>query len=172
MPEPRPIPRKVIAGGLLLGGAIVALLVMRAKNEPLGVTSDAGAPPREAPTSQVVPSRPADPVAPTPPSSAAPAPAAVDLGPAMLEAKKLDEARTALQKGDAKTALAALDSYEKIVRGPGALRHEATLLRIETLAKVGRRSDAKALAMSVRDDPAWSDDQERLGSLLTDAGLD
>jgi len=171
LPEPRSFPKKGIAGALLLGGAVIALVVMRAKNEPLRVPNDAAVPSREEPTQEVAPPRLADPSTPAPPASGAPTPAAVDLGPAMLEAKKLDEARAALQKGDAKAALAALDSYEKVVRGPGALRHEATLLRIETLAKVGRRTDAKALAMSIRDDPAWSDDQERLEGILGDAGL-
>ena len=170
MPEPRPIPRKVIAGGLLLGGALIALIVMRAKNEPLVVPADASAPVREDPPMQsAVPSRPADPAAPQTVPSGAPAP--VDLGPAMLEARKLDDARVALAKNDPKAALAALDSYERVVRGPGALRHEATVLRVEALVKVGRKVDARALAMSVRDDSAWADDQPRLDAILEDAGL-
>ncbi len=170
MLEPRPIPRKVIAGGLLLGGALIALIVMRAKNEPLVIPADASAPVREdAPTQPAVPSRPADPAAPATVPSGTPAP--VDLGPAMLEARKLDDARVALAKNDPKAALAALDSYERVVRGPGALRHEATVLRVEALVKVGRKVDARALAMSVRDDSAWADDQPRLDAILEDAGL-
>ena len=170
MAERRVLPRKGIAGALLLGGAMIALIVMRAKNEPLHVPADA-APAREAPAEETTPLRPADPAAPVAAPSPSGTPVAVDLGPAMLEAKKLDEARAALAKNDPKAALAALDSYERVVRGPGTLRHEATLLRIETLAKVGRKTDAKALAMSVRDDSAWADDQPRLEAVLADAGL-
>jgi hypothetical protein len=179
LPEPRPIARKVIAGAVLLGGAVIALVTLRAKNTPLVV--EAGAPP------VVETVAPQASLARTPEPTAAPAPSIttsgtpLDLGSAIVETKKLDEARTALAKGDAKSALAALDSYDKIAVGThtAALQHEATLLRIQAYAKVGRKTDARigrktdarALAMSVRDEPDWEPDTERLDAIMSDAGI-
>jgi hypothetical protein len=47
-----------------------------------------------------------------------------------------------------------------------------TLVKIEALAKVGRKTDALALAMSTRDDPAFAPYQGKLQAVLVDAGLE
>lgn len=168
MSEPRPIPRKVIGGALLLVGAAVALVVLRAKDEPLHVSADASAPPETHAT--VTPE--ATVIAPTATSVEPPASAGFALGPALTEAKKLDDARAALARKDPKAALAALDEWEKGTHGDGKLQHEATLLRVETLPKLGRKSDALVIAFKARDDDAWSEEEkERLRAVLADAGL-
>jgi hypothetical protein len=94
----------------------------------------------------------------------------VDLGMAMLEAKKVQAARAALAAGNAKLALQEIEAYEKIP-DRAALRQEAVVVKIEALSKVGRRTDALALAMSTRDDPAYADYKEKIDALLRDAGL-
>ncbi len=80
---------------------------------------------------------------------AATAPAAPDLSTpaarsAMLteELGALDHARLALAKGDARRALAELDGYDR--RFPaGRLQLEAEVLRIDSLAKLGRKDAAR-----------------------------
>lgn len=61
------------------------------------------------------------------------------------QAEALDSARTLLASGDATGALGQLADYNRRFAG-GALREEALLLRIESLARVGDRSTASALA--------------------------
>lgn len=169
MSEPRPIPRKVIGGAVLLVGAAVALVVLRAKDEPLHVPPDASAVSGRDPTPEATVIAPT--TAPTPVVEP-PASAGFALGPALSEAKSLDEARAALARKDPKAALAALDAWERGTHGDGKLQHEATLLRVETLPKLGRKSDALVIAFRARDDDSWSEDEkERLRAVLGDAGL-
>jgi len=93
--------------------------------------------------------RHADAPAPAAVSAPAPAPAAPDLSTpaarsAMLteELSALDHARLALAKGDAHRALAELDGYDR--RFPaGRLQLEAEVLRIDSLAKLGRKDAAR-----------------------------
>ena len=93
--------------------------------------------------------RHADAPAPAAVSAPAPAPAAPDLSTpaarsAMLteELSALDHARLALAKGDARRALAELDGYDR--RFPaGRLQLEAEVLRIDSLAKLGRKDAAR-----------------------------
>jgi hypothetical protein len=60
----------------------------------------------------------------------------------------LDQARQALRAGHAADALAALDRYDAEFGKSGALRVEASVLRIEATARVGNLSRARALARS------------------------
>ncbi len=88
---------------------------------------------------------------------------------ALLEMKKLQVARAALDANDPKRALKEIEAYEKIP-GTYALKTEATVLKIEALAKSGRKTDALALAMSARDDPAMASQLPRIEA-LRDAGV-
>ncbi len=82
---------------------------------------------------------PGDPVAVARPT-AAPSPRA-DLA---AEIAAIDAARTALASGNAQQALARLDAHDAAFRR-GALAQEAMLLRVEALARLGRRREAAAL---------------------------
>jgi hypothetical protein len=61
------------------------------------------------------------------------------------EIASLDRARAALSSGDAQGALRVLDDYDRVLRGT-RLTAEATLLRIDALARLGRAAEASALA--------------------------
>jgi hypothetical protein len=114
---------------------------------------------------------------PTAASSGAPAPSAsasavaitsgapVDMAQLLLEAKTVEAARAALAAGDPKKALKELEFYDKIPNAQ-SLRQEATLLKIEALSLVGRKTDARALAYSTRDDPSFNSYQGRIEALL------
>jgi hypothetical protein len=104
---------------------------------------------------------------PIPPAAASGQP--IELGTALRGAKSIEAARAALAAGNPKRALEEIESYEKIPDAP--LKQEAVVLKIEALSKSGRRSDALALAMSTRDDPAYAPHQARIDALITDAGL-
>jgi hypothetical protein len=142
--------------------ALLAILVWRTSTAPKEVA---------APTVQTEPLPPKATAQPEPPPPPAmPSASSIPLGAAMGEAKKIDEAQTALRAGDPKRALAALESYDRYER-EGVLRHEATLLRVEALAGSGRKTDALALAMRSREDPSFAPYRDRLDAILADAGL-
>jgi|GEM_PF-780707 len=61
------------------------------------------------------------------------------------ELSALKVASSALGAGDAKGALAALDRYDRVLKGQ-KLRAEATLLKIEALSRSGEPAAASALA--------------------------
>jgi hypothetical protein len=61
------------------------------------------------------------------------------------EIAALDRARTALTSGDPAGALRVLDEYERVLRGT-RLTAEATMLRIDALARSGRATEASSLA--------------------------
>jgi hypothetical protein len=84
---------------------------------------------------------------PLPPVSAPPAPPASvpDEGTLHDEVAALDRARAALAGGDATGALSAIAAYERAFPR-GALADEASMLRIEALARAGRRDDARTEA--------------------------
>jgi hypothetical protein len=101
-------------------------------------------PPREA--APVAPSRPSVSQLPHPTPSAQPATLADELA-------ALKRAESALSSGDATSALAELDHYDRVLRGK-QMRAEATLLRMEALSQAGRAAAAEALAERfVRDNP-------------------
>jgi hypothetical protein len=62
------------------------------------------------------------------------------------ELAALDAAMKTLRAGDATAALAALDRYDASFARRGRLQGEATAMRIEALARAGRRAAASALA--------------------------
>lgn len=66
------------------------------------------------------------------------------------EVKLLDESRGALARGDGAAALRALDTFQKTFPR-GRLGMEATVLRVEALASIGRVADAQALGRSFLD---------------------
>lgn len=135
----------------LLAAAAVALWVTLAEREPdpSPITAEpVAASSRSAPSAvpgvaSAAPQLPAEPapveLAP-PPRASAPRPA-----PSLAaEVAALDRARKALDSDDPKTALFLLEAYER--RGAQRLAAEATLLRIEALARAGRTREADALA--------------------------
>ncbi|MBI5531390.1 MAG: tetratricopeptide repeat protein [Deltaproteobacteria bacterium] len=63
------------------------------------------------------------------------------------EVRAIESARRAVEAGRGAEALALLDSYEKRYPG-GRFMPEATLLRAQTLVRLGRREEAIALATS------------------------
>lgn len=95
--------------------------------------------------------------------------APVDITQLLLEAKIVDQARAALAAGDPKQALKELEFYDKIPNA-SSLKQEATILKIQALLQVGRRTDARALAYSTRDDPSFKTYQSRIEAVLADAG--
>jgi hypothetical protein len=84
---------------------------------------------------------------PTPPKPAASGPAAIHSAPVSLteELSALKVASSALSAGDTQAALAALDHYDRVLKGK-KMRAEATLLRIEALSRAGQAEAASALA--------------------------
>jgi hypothetical protein len=96
--------------------------------------------------------------------------AAVDMTQLLLEAKVVDAARAALVAGDPKKALKELEFYDKIPNA-SSLQQEATILKIQALTQVGRKTDARALAYSTRDEPSFKPYQARIDAVLADAGM-
>jgi len=79
----------------------------------------------------------------------------VEAPPASLpdEIGALDRVRSALSSGDTAGAFRGLDEYEHVLHGT-RLTAEATLLRIDALARAGREREASDLAARfVKDDP-------------------
>jgi hypothetical protein len=135
-------------------GLVLALGLGRARDTRLRVSAEP-LPPAAHPNP--IPELPAHPPVPAPAASATQNPDASstphrDKPPIPRPAPTLGEeiatlqaARTALDAGDAKHALAVLDHYARAV--PGArLGDEATVIRLEALSGVGRRAEASELA--------------------------
>jgi hypothetical protein len=103
--------------------------------EPLGsgTASEQAIEPQEVATPRAV----SEPAAPSGPHATSPSIA--------REIAELDVARRALSSGDASGALAALNDYDRSGNA-GMLRQEATLLRIEALARAGNVPAARRLA--------------------------
>ncbi len=82
-----------------------------------------------------------------------------------LELAALDRVRVKMKAEDHAGALTELAGYEK--KFPkGAMRTEASLLRIEALLKVGRREDAEAQAQKLLQSPAPELLKQRVKRLL------
>ena len=87
------------------------------------------------------------------------------------EIRNLDRARTRLGANDPAGALQLLDEYDRRGRR-GRLADEATLLRIEALARAGRKGDAEGLAKRfVRANPD-SSLSDRARGFIADSGAD
>lgn len=169
----------VIAGlGAAGGGAIWAGQHLLA--EPTPVSAPAASPPpvvvqaKPIVTQKVAPSDPPaypEPVAPAEPPKVEPrtpritSSAPVDTLPLELEA--IDQARSALARGDYAQASRLLDRYR--VRFPRPhLRAEATMLRIETLAASGDRGGAARLGRAFLKANPNSPYARRVRSLIGD----
>jgi len=138
--------------------ALAAGMVSLVGEDPpvVRITAEAPRPPTPKASSEESTLAPAPAPAPPGPSASvrpAPAPAPrADKRPAAPAPPSLDDelgsmqrARSALSRGDATGALAELDRFAK---GPGwrQLAVEASLLRIEALARAGRNDEARNLA--------------------------
>jgi hypothetical protein len=150
--------------GWLAAAACVAIaastiLLLRTQEASLGIRAEPStlaraqperrAVPQPAP-SEAVPAVPSLALTAKPAASAAPMP--VHSAPASLsdELGALKLASNALSAGDPKAALAALDHYDRVLKGR-KLRAEATLLRVEALSRAGQVQSASALAQSFVD---------------------
>jgi hypothetical protein len=136
-----------VAGGVVAGALAVyggAQVLAPAKPAPvIAVQAPRPLPAKNAPETIVLPA-PAEP-APAEPKTATPVePQERPADTLPLELAALDKARRALASGDAALALARLDEYNKTFPKP-RLKAEATVLRIEALAKSGSMPAATRL---------------------------
>jgi hypothetical protein len=158
---------KLFAAGVVavaVAGGVAAVAMKPAKDHADTTTLERGretaatvaALPPTAPILTTPPEVPAPVVRPEPAAAAAPAPApttptkvlasaAPIEGSLARELRSLDEARSALGRGDATGTLAELDRHDRAFPG-GALRTEAKMLRAEALLARGDRAAARKLA--------------------------
>jgi len=156
----------VLGAGVAIG---VVVLLLNKKDDPKEVTP--------VPSSASVVT--SDPTVMHPPPTAAPSGSvweepsggvSIPLGYAALEAKYLTNARAAMDAGDNKKALEIIENYE---RQPShlLLAPQMTVIKIQALARVGRKTDALALAMETRGDDKYKDYHEQIEAIVADAGL-
>jgi hypothetical protein len=95
-------------------------------------------------------SAPSQPAAPMAPALGAPTTAASEttsptggLGQLGRENALIQTAQSALRRGDSQSAFEALDQHGRLFGASGALASEAEVLRIEALARTGRRAEAE-----------------------------
>ncbi len=81
----------------------------------------------------------------------------------------IDEARSLLGAGDAKSALSSISRY-RVTYPTGAFRQEAFLLELEALAASGQKTRAIALGRSFLERYPNSPHAERVGRVLGQAG--
>ena len=168
-----PSTAKTLAGAAgVIATLVVAYLLLRAPEAP-----SPGPRGTEAPSATSVRTAPPEPVASVAPRAVVPPSATtitsgqpVELGSALTQTKKVAAVRAALAAGDHRLALREIEEYEKFPE-PRVLREEVTVLKIQTLPHVGRRTDALALALSTRDDPTFAPYQVQIDAIVTDAGL-
>lgn len=152
--------RRWLAAGACVALAAATALLLRPKDTSLGISAEpsqlahARLEPRSAPSAapsvpSVATSNDEPPTLPSVVVTAKPVrgPAPVPVPPASLsdELGALKVASTALSNGDPQAALAALDRYDRVIKGQ-KLRAEATLLKIEALSRAGQTQAASALA--------------------------
>ncbi|MDF2697878.1 MAG: hypothetical protein K0S65_6261 [Labilithrix sp.] len=109
-------------------------------------------------------SAPARPAAPMAPALDVPTKAASEssvsaggLGQLGRENALIQTAQSALRRGDTQSAFEALDQHGRHFGASGALASEAEVLRIEALARTGRRAEAEARArLLITSDPRSS----------------
>lgn len=142
--------RPLLWGGVMAAGAVAATIALwpqpdmptnHISAEPASslrrVRAEEPAASALEPAPEIPSARPRA-VAPPTPSHAPPATLSDELS-------ALKSASNALNAGDAQAALAALDHYERVLKG-SQLRAEATLLRIQALARAGQATAASDLA--------------------------
>jgi type IV secretory pathway VirB10-like protein len=161
--------QKIIAAVVAVG-AIVVVVVMANGGEKEKPKADAG--PATAEVDTTPPPIVSAPKPPPPAPSEAPAPAgtSIDMATAATEAKMVTRAQDRIDKGDYKGALQEIEDYEKIPNRV-LLTEKATVLKINALAHVGRRTDALALAMETRDNDKFKDYHDDIEEILVDAGV-
>ncbi|HYQ28379.1 MAG TPA: hypothetical protein VER04_14215 [Polyangiaceae bacterium] len=147
--------RKWLTASVAVAVAAGSALLLRPRDVSLGISAEPTTvahrePERRAVSRVEAPSAtlnplPSPPVAPKLVPSAAPT--AVHSAPATLsdELSALKVASSALSAGDTQAALAALDRYDRVLKGQ-KMRAEATLLRIEALSRGGQAAAASRLA--------------------------
>jgi len=150
----------IAAGGVSLAAS--AALLLRTRDTNIAISAEPSrfatvrAEPRSTPsaTARVISSAISGDAPPAAPSLAPTAKSTPNLpqAPALTapvtlsdELAALKVASGALAAGDAKTALSALDRYDRVLKGQ-KLRSEATLLRIEALARAGQTDASSDLA--------------------------
>jgi len=166
-----------------LGGTVVASGVVLSKRSEVVSKPAAPAAREAAPSARPAPATlpPAVEAAPAPSESAA-RPTTTGAAPATArppaakravsqpdirhEIAALDAARTALRAGKAQQALVTLDRYDATYAKSGALRVEATALRIEALVRAGDRSKAAKLASEFQASHPRSPYAARIRALL------
>lgn len=143
------------AVGLAAALVLASVVALRSRHEPL-LSMSAEHAPRRGAVSDQHPSQSADEVPPTEPARVEPSRKPVHPAiakppeappPASLpdEISALDRARTALGAADPTQALRILDDYDHVLHGT-RLTAEATLLRIDALARQGKKAQASELA--------------------------
>jgi hypothetical protein len=149
--------RRPVFAALGLAAALVlaSVVALRSRHEPL-LSMSAERTPRRGAVSNQHPSQSADEAPPTEPARVEPSKKPVHPviakppeapQPASLpdEISALDRARTALGAADPAKALRILDDYDHVLHGT-RLTAEATLLRIDALARQGKKAQASELA--------------------------
>jgi len=147
--------RKWIAAATFIALAAGSALLVRPREVNPGISAEPTTynqrepergivPPQQA-ASAAVPALPSAPVSAKPSPNLAPTvahSAAVSLSD---ELSALKVASSALSSGDTQAALAALDRYDRVLKGQ-KMRAEATLLRLEALSRSGQTEAASRLA--------------------------
>jgi hypothetical protein len=145
---------KWLAAAACMAMAAAAALVLRPKSPTLGISAEPSMVAHAGPEPHTTPNETPSATPPVVPSLAVTAkptlsvpPVPVHSAPASLsdELSALRVASSALSAGDPKAALAALDRYDRVLKGQ-KLRAEATVLKIEALSRAGQAQAASALA--------------------------
>jgi hypothetical protein len=146
----RAAPGRAVGYVLLAAALLSGVVLLARRREPeVAITGEPMAKKRlEAPAPlPIVPERATAAVPPSPvePPASARAPRAAPPATLADELAVLKEAESALAASDPRTALAALDRYDHVLKGK-QMRAEATLLRLEALSRAGNRRLAATLA--------------------------
>jgi len=133
--------------GVVVAGAVVATRVQHPPPQPRATPAVTVPAPLPAPAPELVAPEPA---AATETPATAPAPTRRNHGTATAseladQIGSIDAARDALAKGADRAALELLRRYQDKYPN-GSFRPEATALKVEALVKLGRQSEARALA--------------------------
>jgi hypothetical protein len=142
----------VVATAALLAAGVTLQITRQRRSDPISAEpavtrSAASKTPVVAESAPSGSAQPAPTTAPShaPPRLTAPLPSASAAATLSDELDALKVASTALNAGDAQAALSALDRYDHVLKG-SKLRTEATLLRIQALARSGNAQAASTLA--------------------------
>ncbi len=164
-----------LLGGAVLGGAALTYVAMRpAEQAPVAVVQPApkaqvrASEPEPEATPQALPEAPKPSEIEEPAEPAARSVASSDPKSIAREIAALDDVRRALSAGEPQKALKQLGDYGRS-HPRGVLRQEATLLRIEALARVGDRAAARRLADRFLSANPASPHEKRIRALVGDS---